>query len=329
MCVILSITQLKTNSKIQQDIVENIEGLKWYNKDGYGYVADNPNKNDFTCRREMTCSSHRLWNTLLRYQMVNIHLRLATAGVVAQKNVHWWQKGDWFFAHNGAVSDYIDISKKSDSYHFFEALTNFNYIGENGKIMPDKISQLKDETNFWGRLVLYNKRLKKNWFFGDFHLYNLANEVLVVATQELDFNEKSVLCGIEFSGYPSFKVAHQEIEGIFSLTVKNKRFTMFSDKFGSGTTYSNSNNGWKSYSETDKFIPAGKIGSGEVELLANVIAKDENEYCEVTDRPISDYDDGYWDSKEKKWYTLAECIDSVDRQIKYDTYHAQRTKFLH
>ena len=248
MCVILSITQLNKNKKIQEELVANIEEAKEYNKDGIGIIGANTTNNDFVCRREMKCSASQLFNLLDRFNLLNIHLRQATSGVVARKNVHFWQKKNWFFAHNGAIGDYPE-GKYSDSFLFFQELCNRHFVKQNGIVLDKKISALKDEKTFWGRFLLYHQPLRKTFFFGDFHTYALAEDALVVATKELDFSEYFHLCGIRFDKTAPFQVLHRKMDGIFSLTLKRKSFNRINFKFGNierygGSAYWGKNNAY-------------------------------------------------------------------------------------
>jgi len=250
MCVILSIHQKEKNPKIQLALINKIISLKAYNNNGIGILAFNINNDKWFYKREMKLDIPELQKVFWNYDVLNIHLRLATSGKETRENIHFWKKGNWFLAHNGTLSGYTgsfysESKDKCDSYLFFKELVALNYITDNGKVKYNKIKKLAEAKSFWGRFVLVNLEKKKIWYFGDFKASLLSNKVMVISTTDMDLTDFSSFYGLIFQTEKKISVATTEIDGIFCIDLKRGRGKEISDEF------ENSYVGYKGYTKKD------------------------------------------------------------------------------
>ena len=114
-----------------------------------------------------------------------MHFRIATAGKVTRENVQGWAIGEWQFFHNGAISDYSDLSTtqiKSDSFLFFKDLVKL-LEAEKSKLTDQGvakcINQMTGNNHFWGRASLYNRVTDDLYLFGDWYIYLLNKSYII------------------------------------------------------------------------------------------------------------------------------------------------------
>jgi len=255
MCVILSIHQKEKDPKIQLSLINKVISLERYNNDGVGIIAFNLRNDKWFYERKMELDVEKLQQVMLDYDIVNIHLRLATSGKETKENIHFWKKGSWFFAHNGTISGYnrsthLDTREHSDSSLFFKELISLNYITDKGKVKYGKIKKLADDRSFWGRFVLINLKKKKIWYFGDFKASLLSNKVMVISTTDLDLSVYSVFCGLEFQNENKISIARTEVNGIFCIDIKTGKGKLIDEEFGSIYSSGYSGSGYNTQEET-------------------------------------------------------------------------------
>lgn len=128
-----------------------------------------------------------------------VHFRMASAGVVSEKNVHGWTKGAWSFMHNGGISTYVDWTKgaklqeETDSLLLFQDLMvalEGNSRNYKDKVVCATIQDVLSHVVFWGRAALYNSETDKLYLFGDFHIYAFGTMYIIISSTSVNFDEK-------------------------------------------------------------------------------------------------------------------------------------------
>jgi len=239
MCFILTAIKIKEDKNCKDIILDVMRGAQNHNANGTGAVAYKLNKSGKpVIKRDMAMTKAEMENDLKMFDVVSYHFRMATIGTISKKNVHFWKKGDWTFAHNGQIYD-IGYNEKSDSLVFFEQLIKNDYIGKNGAIKYEKIKEFTNTFNFWGRFILINTRTKNIYFFGNFQFYLLNRAYMVITSATADFEGKVWVNGIDFDVENSIEVLEKNIEGIYMLNPRKGTFKQVSDDFitRTGRTY--------------------------------------------------------------------------------------------
>jgi predicted glutamine amidotransferase len=264
MCVILSVYQ-KT-PKVNLALLQKIYELAINNPDGIGIVAFNTNNEKNLVQRRLKIENTELAEILNSYQVVNIHLRNSTAGVIAKKNVHFWRYDNWLFAHNGQVWNYEKYKSKCDekmcdSFVLFEKLLTDGCLTEKNTINFQKMEKSIDEISFWGRFLITNLATKRNYYFGDFKAIMFDQNTLIISTQSLNFGMTINLMGIEFKTEIQ-KTLEQDMDGIFWFSPKKNKIFFQSHEFNESLS------GYKGYkvydcsNETSNYYGAnGKLGN--------------------------------------------------------------------
>lgn len=158
------------------------------------------------------------------------HLRLATAGDITTGNVHFWEREGWYFAHNGTTSEgYAGYGKHapkqphSDSYLFFERLIAAQTLTATDIDIPAVLKQIK-EWKLWGRFVLYHHATRKTYFFGDFHLYMMDDDIMYLASAPISFVRYATRYGYSVST-PDDSIARGAIDGVHLYDMTTQMFT--------------------------------------------------------------------------------------------------------
>jgi predicted glutamine amidotransferase len=230
MCVILSIFQKEKNKKLVEKIVSGIENLKEINKDGVGVVAfsfANSTKTFFKRKKEI--KEKELFEILRSCDIVNVHLRQATTGKIDEDNVHFWRYSDWFFAHNGIVSEFAFQKQHCDSLLFFDALIKKGAIQRKGRINFLKIKELVEKFRLFGRFVLIDNNLKRIYYFGDFRATLLNKKNLIIASKSFDIQDDFSFYGLNFKN--KINKTEQEVSGIFYFDIPKKNFVFIEKDF--------------------------------------------------------------------------------------------------
>ena len=131
MCVILSIYQKTPIAN--QALIDKIKSLEKSNSDGIGIVAFNTKTKTNYIQRNLDIDKIDLSKILSSFDIINIHLRNATAGKISKDNIHFWKYNNWVFSHNGQIFNYEKLKTQcskemSDSYIFFEKMIEANYM---------------------------------------------------------------------------------------------------------------------------------------------------------------------------------------------------------
>ena len=227
MCVILSIYQKEKKNK--NAIVNTIESLIPSNPDGIGIVSFDNVKQKWTSQRELKIDINDLRQIFQDNNIINVHLRNGTSGKISKHNIHFWRKNDWMFAHNGQITEYSNNNHFTDSYIFFQRLVNLNYLEENGKIHYKKIKKMMNKLSYWGRFVLINTKTNRIYYFGDFHVYLMNKNTLIISTQHIDFNNYYSFYGITFRDKKQTDIMKIKMEGIFYIDINKEKMKKIDD----------------------------------------------------------------------------------------------------
>lgn len=239
-CGILSIYQLRKDRQVQEAINDIVSELTFGYTDGASYLCLNFKNNRIKHKRQLNpffqTETIPLFNN---YDVLNFHFRQKTYGEVALKNVHLWQVGNWYFAHNGWGGRYKNEGAKNltDSLLFFKEIVKRNYIRKNNACYTKKIKELASDNNVSGKFILINKKSKRIYYFGDFHVYLLDRKALVISSEELDFKEWVFSFGMIFSVKDyNLEIAEKEIDGIYVMDLKKRKLKEIDeDSFGTIT----------------------------------------------------------------------------------------------
>lgn len=228
MCVIISVYQKQ--KKINNTIIDKVDELRFSNPDGIGVVGFDSNKKHWTTKRELNIDKSTIKKVFQDSNVINIHLRSSTAGKINKTNVHFWENGDWMFAHNGVITEYSQDKFLSDSRIFFDRLITYGYIGENGKIKYKKIKKMMNKLTYWGRFILINTKTNKIYYFGDFHAYMMNKNTLIISTQSINFNDYFDLYGVVFREKNKNEVMKVKMKGIFYIDIDKETLKQIEDK---------------------------------------------------------------------------------------------------
>lgn len=254
MCVILSIIKIKEDDeKLNNSITNTIELLKESNGDGVGVIALE-NKKKWFYQRGLEIKKQKIQEIINNFKIINIHLRFSTSGLIADKNVHFWQIGEWFFAHNGTISGKeYNSNKKCDSFNLFKKLIRMNCFGKNGTIKTKKINDIVSDSSFWGRFIIANPKRNKIYYFGDFHLYVLDRKMMIIASKEINFKKNTLnFLGIEFDNKQQIDILEKKIDGIFSFDLRNNKMKTIAEEFNKYTISSKWKDDYYCYYDDDE-----------------------------------------------------------------------------
>ena len=233
MCKIFAVINKKKENAgtINKLIQANIEKIAWENS-GYSvfrektttnYIGDNAYK-----VKNMTKN--------LEYkgeEIFIIHSRTATCGEDGVDGLHLQNINGYVFAHNGTVTKYNKVDKKSDSYYFFK-----HYLLRYNKITPENIVEWGSACGFSGKGLLYNPEKKDLIFFA-----NMAGQItaidnaLIISSYEIETEFKKLeykkILGFSWLSYEGKEkisgILHQEKLDDIYLRFKNGRLTSEAD----------------------------------------------------------------------------------------------------
>jgi len=224
MCVILSIYQTdKKDTNLQETLLSLITQLQFKNSDGSGVIAFNSNNKKRFYHRALKIKRDPIKQTLSNFDIVNFHFRTATRGKICKENVHFWRKGNWLFAHNGAILGYGE-NKYADSLLFFNELLKKKLLKENGRIKYQAIKKLANKSNFWGRFIIINQKNRRIYYLGDFHTYLLNRKTLLISSQTINFTNYVEFYGMYFESKMGLNMMKGKIDGIRYFDISKKNF---------------------------------------------------------------------------------------------------------
>ena len=143
----------KTRNTTEEDLNFVVDGLykkSVANPDGFGLVAYSKDGNVLESRK-MKFDHKLILKALKKYNVVHVHLRMATTGSKCLDNVHMFGKGAWRFSHNGIVSGKVrkaEALDTSDSKEFFELLVRKDCLKDNGQVAYRRVDTLAKESGF-------------------------------------------------------------------------------------------------------------------------------------------------------------------------------------
>lgn len=275
MCQILSFYEQDfNNSKL--DRAEMLKQSQKNHSDGTAIVSYDPNKDKLQRKRKMHFNTAKEKETVNENPVVNFHTRTATAGEVTKRNIHFWEKQGWLFAHNGFVSNMSTAKRaktESDSKRFFNYLWGIGALGgEEPDINAIKAAVKRKELS--GRFVLIDKENSEAYYFGDFYTYLFNNE-LVISSEEESFIREKGFWGAKFwkEGY-----TEQKLEGIYKINFDKRKFEAIDRdyqiwRYGTGKKYG------KMYNHTNRYGAYNSTASsyGGSNTLKNELSEDSEE----------------------------------------------------
>ncbi len=225
MCYILTAIKLKDNQEVKDSILSLMESEQNSNDDGTASLCYSKNKNA-VIRRDLLMTWQEMSNDLDNFDVVNYHFRIATKGKPNINNVHFWKSGNWAFCHNGGIQE-MGNDEESDSLSFFNELIAKKCLHKNNKLSGQKIKDVVNEKNFWGRFLLVNLKTKNIYFFGDFRTYLVQHDYLVITSASADFEKKLNVMGLTFpleDDKDKLEVIESELEGVNYWDYKEQQF---------------------------------------------------------------------------------------------------------
>jgi hypothetical protein len=282
MCVIISIYNESKNDKRKSFLADNLKSFSKYNDDGtarysFSSVADLPEQ--YT--RDLKTTTQKGFESILeKYNINHFHFRNATKSKVKKDNIHFWKWENWLFAHNGICSDY-ENEKTADSYILFKKLIAEKCISGKHNINMQKIAKIVGGLNFWGRLILINTETKSTYYFGDWHLYLIDKNIMVVSTTTIGTGSNSFY-GIEFDA-TNTEVVEKKMDGVFKINPVRKEFKEYDIEF-SGKSYYYGN--YKSYGDYYQTKSAPIASPGAAEYKACQYGELWPELPDLSDEPV-------------------------------------------
>lgn len=244
-----------------QNLIDNLYHYQVWNGDGTAhYGIDTARKGKMQYRRQLKLTGREfITEALSRYNVNHFHFRKATTGKINDKNIHFWKWENWLFAHNGTVGVADDKGRESeeaDSLQLFNYLIAKKAVGKKNNINIKKICDLVGSLSFWGRLILINTETNSTYYFGDYKMYMLGSDILVVSSTDLNFGDIKGLYGIEFeTDALPFGVFKKDIDGVFKINPLNRKFKDYDLDFGGrGYGYYNNSSKWDN---VETYKPAG------------------------------------------------------------------------
>lgn len=161
-----------------------------------------------------------------------VHFRMASTGSPCLQNCHWWSKQGWNFMHNGIVNNFSyqtqgDTDDSTDSEQFFDSL--LEEIGKTPAIKDviEVIDEQVDRKWFSGRAILYHAKSDRAFIFGDWQLYLINSNYLVISSKPLSLDvlgQTETQAGFKFvrEDPTNLDIKSLEIDGIGII---NKFFT--------------------------------------------------------------------------------------------------------
>ena len=256
----------------------------------------------------MKITPKKVEKLLRKFDMFNIHLRQMTSGVITERNVHFWEKGDWQFAHNGTIYNLAEDGK-CDSLGLFQLLLSKNYLKDSGRVEYKKIQRYLTNTSFWGRFVIVNTKTQKVYYFGDFHTYLLHNQTLLISSTKILFRTKDDeinFNGLSFSKERKSKsVLSDEIEGIHILDLNKFRFKQITEELEPSEL-----------KETKPYGGYRSDGYNSPSCYGAVDVDDDN-LTKANDKAIAEYNRSIArDAEEKKEKEIEDKVDGIPKDIR-------------
>jgi predicted glutamine amidotransferase len=246
MCVIATIVKKNQNKNIEEALKMSLKNFEDVQPHGSGFVGisiidkkDKKGKKEKQARyafdKQLTMGLDRIAENMESSQCVNYHFRTKTTGDVDLKNIHFWKRGRWIFAHNGWVSQYGDsyqagkARKEVDSYLFFKELISQEALKDNGKIDWNKIGEIDRAKSFSGRFLLIDSELHRLYYYGDFHLYLFERDIMALCSTTIDLISQVDFFKYTFTMAPSIEIIHKKIDGVHCLDLVDNSFVKVMD----------------------------------------------------------------------------------------------------
>jgi len=231
----------------QLDIIEKIVGIyKEVNNHGFSLWSYNYVNNDEVLVRTLDYSEFKeVLKNVKNYNIVHIHLRYASSGLVSIDNVHMWRISNnskyYYVSHNGYVHKYCkhkyiiengivyivnnDNSIYSDTYELVNNNAEFRELIFAEKFR--KLSRLLDDVEFHGVMFLTNPSDLIVISVGkEVHIYDYGN-VLIMSNSDFtemlsEFNTTYKRYGFKFSR----KIPHTALDNIiFKYDISKMKIT--------------------------------------------------------------------------------------------------------
>lgn len=229
MCFILTAVKLKENDEALHSILNVLQNEQQDNSHGVGSVCYSK-KDKPVIQRDMVRSIVEMKSDLLEFDVVNYHFRQSTIGKKTVDNVHFWQKGNWAFCHNGHI-DAMGNVEESDSLVFFKHLIKQNFLTKDNKLKGQKIKDYTNEQSFWGRFLIINVKTKNIYFFGDFELALVNKSYLVFTSSPTTFENKFEVMNLKFDLPENIETLDTKIDGVVMFDYNKQQFIPIFETF--------------------------------------------------------------------------------------------------
>ena len=241
MCVILLVLKKQNNEKLNNVVLNNLREFSLYNRDGAAVMAlTRDKKKELILNRALNYNHPRITEIVKNNDFINIHLRQATKGKRSVENCHLWEKNGWLFAHNGTISD-MGSEEVCDSLEFFNSLVIKKAIRKN-TINHEQILKYFYESQFTGRCLLYNIKLKVAYLFGNYKAFLLNRNYLIIASTDIETKEIINLFNLrfeteqEYNEPPVIEKLETEIDGLNLIDYKTENIYHLAERYELETT---------------------------------------------------------------------------------------------
>lgn len=215
MCKIITILNNNpdNNQTISKFIQDNLTYLET-ERDGYSIFNGQEARYFHGIKAYENIEKNIIYNN---EKLLIVHARTATGGENNINGLHLQPiQNNYYFAHNGWVSNYATVSKKSDSYYFFR-----NYISDNN-INAQTIEQEVKKRNFTGKGFIYDKKEEELHIFMNQTLYIYAlPDCLILTSYMANFHKIEKYKEMKILGY-TFNVKIEPDKQLASTQVNNQ-----------------------------------------------------------------------------------------------------------
>ena len=249
MCVIISIYNEAETDKQKSFLADNLRQFSLTNPDGTAHFGVNTkHREKIRFARELRPSQQVFEEVLSRYNVNHFHFRNATSGKADDNNIHFWKYKNWLFGHNGTVGEYTN-KRFSDSLILFRRLIKEKCFNGKHNIDLVKIAGIIKGISFWGRLIFINTESGSVYYMGDYKLYLIDKNILIVSSAPLNTEAGLSFYGIGFETENPANIIKKDIQGVFKINPFRREFKEYDIDFD-GRSYWN-NYDWRSYDMSD------------------------------------------------------------------------------
>lgn len=298
MCLILSLQQKTKDSRVKSTFAQVVLNNANYHDDGVAILAYNRDNSEIYHNRVMKTTLAEIESVVDKFDVVNVHLRQGTSGVLGVDNTHFWEREGWYFCHNGMMSKYEKTSKDTDSLQFFNHLFSAK-VFKGVYINIKKLDKASENKGLAGRCVFVNPASSKMFFYGSFKTYNLDNQAVLIASTDIQLKWNIKVCGFDFASDNIIPHTESEIDGLVVNNYKKQETYQLPCEF-KGWSYSNYG-GYSAYGDDDEFInPDYPKGTIEHEIAKDVEMREQKQERERKTKDELDEFDEFNEMERKR-----------------------------